>query len=128
MLDQVAENAVLDLSTMAQEISHGSLDLKGSVAAIASLRSACGPSAEGSASPEAPEAMVYAGGAIKRQIEYRIVEDAADWWDARVTVDGDTSNAMTAYVYFGQAAPPQGFVVASLAEERSEFLVFRNGA
>jgi hypothetical protein len=72
---------------MAQEISYGSFDLKGSVAAIASLRSACGPGAEDSASPEAPEGVVY----------------------------------------FGRSAPPPGFIVALLAEDRSEFLVFRDG-
>ena len=34
---------------------------------------------------------------------------------------------MTAYSYFGNAAPPRGLVVALLGEDRSEFLVFRGG-
>lgn len=44
-----------------------------------------------------------------------------------MTVNGETLKAMTAYSYFGQSAPPPGFVVALLAEDRSEFLVFRDG-
>ena len=105
VLDQIARNAVLDLSMIDQEVSYGIFDLKGSGAAIASLRSACGRGADGFASPEAPEGMVYCGGgAIKRQIEYRILENAKDRWNARVTVNGETVKAMTAYSDFGQSA------------------------
>lgn len=79
-------------------------------------------------SAEAPEGVVYCGGgAIKRQIEYSIRRNPAEKWDARVTVNGQTIRAMTAYSYFGNAAPPRGFVVALLGEDRSEFLVFRDG-
>ncbi|WP_269752053.1 hypothetical protein [Thiocapsa bogorovii] len=41
-----------------------------------------------------------------------------------MTVNGETLEAMTAYSDFGQSARPPGFVVALLAEDRSEFLVF----
>ena len=34
---------------------------------------------------------------------------------------------MTSYSYFGNAKPPANFVVALLGEDRSEFLVFRDG-
>ncbi len=34
---------------------------------------------------------------------------------------------MTSYSFFGSAGPPAGFVVALLGEDRSEFLVFRDG-
>ncbi len=47
--------------------------------------------------------------------------------DARVTINGETIRAMTAYSYFGNSEPPRGFVVALLGEDRSEFLVFRDG-
>jgi len=98
-------------------------------AAIKSLRAACGGHAgAGKVPAEAPEGIVCCGGgAIKRQIEYVILSSPADKWDARVTVNGQTIRAMTAYSYFGKAAPPRGFVVALLGEDRSEFLVFRDG-
>lgn len=77
---------------------------------------------------EAPEGVVYCGGGkIQRQIEYRILPGASQGWNARVTINGKTIRAMTAYSYFGKAPEPQGFVVALLGEERSEFLVFRDG-
>jgi hypothetical protein len=77
---------------------------------------------------EAPEGVVYCGGgAVKRQIEYRILEKPEDKWDARVTINGEAIRAMTAYSYFGKSKPPRGFVVALLGEDRSEFLVFRLG-
>ena len=77
---------------------------------------------------EAPEGVVYCGGgAVKRPIEYRILEQPADTWDARVTVNGETIRAMTAYSYFGNYEPPRGFVVALLGEDRSEFLVVKDG-
>ena len=44
-----------------------------------------------------------------------------------VTVDGETMRAMTAYSFFGKAEVPEGFLVALLGEDRSEFLVFRDG-
>ena len=130
VLDQIARNAVLNLSMVDEDVSYGIFDLKGSGAAVKSLRSTCGSAAAGApASMEAPEGVVYCGGGgVKRQIEYVILDDAADNWDARVTVNGETIRAMTAYSYFGDAAPPKGFVVALLGEDRSEFLVFRSGS
>ena len=96
---------------------------------ISSLRAVCGKQdMGGAASVEAPEGIVYCGGgAIKRQIEYLILDDAQDKWNARVTVNGETLRAMTAYSYFGNNKPPSGFVVALLGEDRSEFLVFKDG-
>lgn len=77
---------------------------------------------------EAPEGIVYCGGGqVKRQIEYLIRQNAPDQWDATVNVNGESLRAMTAYSYFGNAEPPQGFVVALLGEDRSEFLVFKDG-
>jgi hypothetical protein len=112
-----------------QDVSYGIFDLKGSGAAIKSLRAACGPRTESSpARVEAPEGVVYCGGGgIKRQIEYRTLEKPEDKWDARVTINGETMRAMTAYSYFGNSKPPRGFVVALLGEDRSEFLVFKDG-
>ncbi len=128
VLDQIAQNAVLNLSMVDQDVSYGIFDLRGSGAAIRSLRSACGSGSARSASMEAPEGVVYCGGGqIQRQIEYVILSGAQDQWDARVTVNGDTIRAMTAYSYFGNNPPPRGFVVALLGEDRSEFLVFRDG-
>jgi hypothetical protein len=72
--------------------------------------------------------VVYCGGgAIKRTIEFTILENPTDTWDARVTVNGDTIRAMTAYSYFGHSRPPRGFVFALLGEDRSEFLIFSDG-
>jgi hypothetical protein len=112
-----------------RDVSYGIFDLKGAAAAIKSLRAACGARAASATPPaEAPEGVVYCGGgAIKRQIEYVILSNPEDKWDVRVTVNGETIKAMTAYSYFGNAAPPRGFVVALLGENRSEFLVFRDG-
>ena len=76
---------------------------------------------------EAPEGVVYCGGgAIKRQIEYIISPRSEGEWDARVTVNGETMKAMTSYSYFGDSEPAN-FVVALLAEDRGEFLVFSDG-
>jgi hypothetical protein len=129
VLDQIGKNAVLNLAMIDQDVSYGIFDLKGSGAAIKSLRAACGPRAASTPAPvEAPEGVVYCGGgAIKRQIEYRIIDKPSDQWDARVTVNGETMRAMTAYSYFGNSEPPRGFVVALLGEDRSELLIFRDG-
>ncbi len=129
ILDQIARNAVLNLSKVDQDVSYGIFDLKGSGAAIKALRTACASSAANTAaSMEAPEGVVYCGGAaVKRQIEFMILENPQDQWNARVTVNGETRPAMTAYSYFGNAQPPKGFVVALLGEDRSEFLVFKDG-
>jgi hypothetical protein len=129
VLDQIGKNAVLNLAMIDGGVSYGIFDLKGSGAAIKSLRAACGPRAESAPAPvEAPEGVLYCGGeAVKRQIEYRILERPEDKWDARVTVNGETIRAMTAYSYFGKSKPPHGFVVALLGEDRSEFLVFKDG-
>jgi hypothetical protein len=82
----------------------------------------------GSNKMEAPEGVVYCGGGgIKRQIEYNLLTNSQDKWDARVTVNGETRKAMTAYTYYGNAQAPKGFVVALLGEDRSEFLVFKDG-
>ncbi|AXI41796.1 hypothetical protein [Sulfitobacter sp. SK011] len=130
VLDQIAANAVLNLSMIDQDVSYGFFDLSGSAAAVKSLRSSCAgaDAAQDAAAVEAPEGIVYCGGgAIKRQIEYAILENAEDQWDARVTVNGETRRAMTSYSYFGSTDSPAGFVVALLGEDRSEFLVFRDG-
>jgi len=129
VLDQIGKNAVLNLAMIDQDVSYGIFDLKGSGAAIKSLRAACGPRAGRTPAPvEAPEGVVYCGGgAIKRQIEYRIIDKPEDKWDARITINGETIRAMTAYSYFGNSELPRGFVVALLGEDRSEFLVFKDG-
>ncbi len=129
VLDEIGKNAVLNLAMVDRDVSYGIFDLKGSGAAIKSLRAACGPqSASAPARIEAPEGVVYCGGgAVKRQIEYSILEQPADKWDARVTVNGETLRAMTAYSFFGKSKAPRGFVVALLGEDRSEFLVFKDG-
>jgi hypothetical protein len=135
VLDQLARNATLNLSMIDQDITYGIFSLAGSGASISSLRAACSgrsarvpPAARAPATFEAPEGVVYCGGgAVKRQIEYVILPNPRDKWDARVTVNGETIRAMTAYSFFGNSAPPRGFVVALLGEDRSEFLVFRDG-
>ena len=130
VLDQIAANAVLNLSMVDQDVSYGIFGLSGSGEAVKSLRTTCAGAgtAENAAAPEAPVGVVYCGGGdIKRQIEYAILENADDQWDARVTVNGETLRAMTSYSYFGSAESPAGFVVALLGEDRSEFLVFRDG-
>lgn len=130
ILDQIGRNAVLNISMIDQDVSYGIFDLKGSGAAIKSLRQACASSAEDRpAGIEAPEGVVYCGGgAVKRQIEFVILASPQDQWDARVTVNGESIRAMTAYSYFGSnQQPPKGFVVALLGEDRSEFLVFSDG-
>jgi len=89
VLDQMAANAVLNLSMADQEVSYGIFDLKGSGATIRALRSACASEISSTNLPEAPEGVVYCGGgAVKRQIEYMIEKNPKDQWDARVTVNG----------------------------------------
>jgi hypothetical protein len=129
VLDQLGENAILNLSMVDEDISYGIFDLKGSGAAIRSLRSACDKHyPDETSSMEAPEGVVYCGGgAIKRQIEYIILNEPDGEWDARVTVNGETMRAMTSYSYFGNSETPGNFVVALLGEDRSEFLVFSEG-
>jgi hypothetical protein len=129
VLDQIGKNAVLNLAMIDGDVSYGLFDLKGSRAAIKSLRSACSAQAGNTPAPiEAPEGVVYCGGgAVKRQIEYTILEEPEDKWDARVTINGETTRAMTAYSYFGKSQPPRGFVVALLGEDRSELLIFKDG-
>jgi hypothetical protein len=134
VLEQMAANAVLNLSMVDQDVSYGIFGLQGSGAAIGQLRRACGPmtakAGAGSGEPagrsyEAPEGLVFCGGGgIKRMIEYVIFDNAPDQWDARVTVNGETIRAMTSYSFFGNEPEPEGFVVALLGEDRSEFLVF----
>ncbi|MFD3190909.1 hypothetical protein ACFMPD_11620 [Sedimentitalea sp. HM32M-2] len=125
VLEQMAANSTLDLSMVDKNITYGVFDLTGSAAAIRSLTSACQSTA--SVSPEAPEGVVYCGGgAVKRQIEYVIIENSNSDWNATVTVNGESIKAMTAYSYFGDAEPPRGFIVALLGEDRSEFLVFED--
>ena len=129
VLDQMAANAAVNLSMIDQDVTYGIFDLKGASAAVQSLKSACRSGSAGSARPESPEGVVYCGGGgIKRQIEFLILETSDDKWNARVTVNGETIRAMTAYSYFGNTEPPAGFVVALLGEDRSEFLVFRDGS
>ena len=130
VLDQIAQNAILNLSMVDQDITYGIFTLKGSSAAVRSLRAACnsGTSASESPSMEAPEGIVYCGGgAVQRVIEYAIVGQSGNQWDAIVTVNGETVRAMTSYSFFGNSQPPAGFQVALLGEDRSEFLVFSDG-
>ena len=97
---------------------------------IVALRAEVSGSSSDSGSPPqaAPSGVVYCGGGqIKRQIEYIILENPQDQWDVRVTINGETTRAMTAYSFFGKAEPPKNFVVALLGEDRSEMLVFRRG-
>jgi hypothetical protein len=129
VLDQLAQNAVLNLAMIDRDVSYGLFDLGGSARAIQDLRAACGEVAASSSTlQEVPAGVVYCGGGgIKRQIEFTIIDNPPDKWDARVTVNGVTSRAMTAFSYFGHSQQPRGFVVALLAEDRAEFLVFRVG-
>jgi hypothetical protein len=130
VLDQIAANSVLNLSMIDQDVSYGFFDLAGSAAAVRSLRSSCAGAgaAQEAAVQEAPEGIVYCGGgAVQRVIEYAIVGQPGDQWDAIVTVNGETLRAMTSYSFFGDAQPPAGFQVALLGEDRSEFLVFSDG-
>lgn len=129
VLDQIAANAVLNLSMIDQDVSYGIFDLVGSGTAVKPLSAACTTEdGQTSASMEAPEGVVYCGGGdVKRQIEYAIFDSPQDQWDARVTVNGEILRAMTAYSFFGSRQPPQGFIVALLGEDRSEFLVFKHG-
>lgn len=96
---------------------------------ISALRTEVAGSGPENEKPQvAPSGVVYCGGGqIKRQIEYVILENPQDQWDVRVTINGATMNAMTAYSFFSKAKPPKGFVVALLGEDRSEMLVFRDG-
>ena len=128
VLDQIAENAFLRLSTAEQDSSYGTFKLRGAGTAIASLRDACQDASQRPSTPmEAPEGVVYCGGgAIKRQIEYVINPRTDGEWDTRVTVNGKTMKAMTSYSYFGDSVPAN-FVVALLAEDKGEFLVFSDG-
>ncbi len=129
VLDQLAANASVNLSMIDQDVSYGIFDLKGSSAAIRSLRSACDSEVSQEASYEAPEGIVYCGGgAIERVIEPVILDNPEGEWDARVTVNGESIRAMTAYSFFGNSEPPAGFVVALLGEDRSEFLIFKEGS
>jgi len=130
VLDEIAANAILNLSMADQDVSYGIFSLKGSSWAIRSLRSACGSASQTeSSATEAPEGVVYCGGGqVQRRIEYLIRDDAPDQWDAIVTINGGTVRAMTSYSYFGNAETPRGFVVALLGEDRSEFFVFKDGS
>lgn len=138
VLDQMMRNAAVNLALIDRDVTYGIFDLAGSASAIKSLRNACGARAPAAAAPVArpaqgiaavPEGVVYCGGgAIKRQIEFVILANPSDQWDARVTVDGQARRAMTSYSYFGKRQPTRGFVVALLGEDRSEFLVFHDGS
>lgn len=125
VLDQIAANAVLNLSMVDQDISYGIFDLKGSAAAIRSLRGYCGNNNQASSSQGGVGGAFYCG--PTGEIEYVKLGNVADEWDARVTHRGNTLRAMTSYSYFGNSQPPQGFEVALLGEDRSEFLVFNDG-
>lgn len=127
VLEQLAANATVNISMIDQDISYGIFGLRGSSKAIRFLKSSCGRSGShgsASSSPEAPEGIVYCGG--QRQIEYVILDGSSSDWNAFVTVNGQTTRAMTSYSYFGNAQPPRGFVVALLGEDRSELFVFQD--
>ena len=128
VLEQLAENAVLNLSMVDRDVSYGIFSLQGSATVIRSLREACDGAPPGpTVSPGLPSGQAYCGGGgIKRRIVFSILDNPQDKWDARVTVNDETIRAMTAYSYFGSRAQPPNFVVALLGEDRSEFLVFRD--
>lgn len=129
VLTQLAKNRVLNLAMVDEDTSYGIIKLKGSHVAIKELRSRCAERAsEPARSFEIPKGVVYCGGdVIKRRIKFHILDNPEGEWDARVTVNGQTIRAMTAFSYFGNSKIPRGFVVALLGEDRSEFLVFRDG-
>ena len=129
VLQQMAENTKLNIAMADSDDSYGTLALEGSRDTVTSLRAACSQQRPvDTANMEAPEGVVYCGGgAVKRQIEFLVLDKPDDEWDARVTVNGKTIRAMTSYSYFGNAETPRGFAVALLGEDRSEFLVFREG-
>jgi hypothetical protein len=98
--------------------------------AVGTLASGCTGVAHSmaTASVEMPSASAFCGnGTDPGQIEYVILEQSDGEWDALVTVDGRPIRAMTAYSYFGNSRPPEGFVVALLAEDGFEVLVFTSG-
>ena len=70
VLDQLARNASVDLSMIDRDVTYGIFDLKGSGAAIKSLRAVCSGSGQQATTPiEAPEGVVYCGGgAVQRVI------------------------------------------------------------
>lgn len=75
-----------------------------------------------------PEGVKFCGGdAVQREISYTFLNEVADGYDVAVTVNGADQRAMSAFSYFGNAEAPEGFVVALLAEDRGEFLVFDLG-
>jgi hypothetical protein len=122
ILDQIAQNAVLNLSMVDHDVSYGIFSLQGSSATIKSLRASCGSNASIS------QGNVYCGvGAVQGVIEYAITGQSGDQWDAVITVNGETVRAMTSYSFFGNTEPPAGFQVALLAEDRSELIVFSDG-
>jgi hypothetical protein len=123
VLDQLAANAAVNLSMIDREVTYGILSLKGAGSAIRSLRKACA-----ARRPEAPQGVVYCGGGgIKRQIEFRVLSQSGDGWNARVTVNGETARARVKYDYFGDQPAPGNFVFSLQREDRAEFLVFREG-
>ena len=130
VLDQLARNAAVNLSMIDRDVTYGIFDLKGSGAVIKSLKAACsGAGSQVGSGMEAPEGVVYCGGGeVQRVIEYAIVGQSGDQWDAVVTINGARVRAMTAYSYFGNSTPPKGFKVALLGEDQSEFLVFQDGS
>jgi hypothetical protein len=89
VLDQIGKNAVRNLAMIDGDVGYGIFALEGSGAAIKSLRAACGPrAASDPARIGAPEGVIYCGGgAVVRQIEFRILEKPENKWDARVTVN-----------------------------------------
>ncbi|TYC66344.1 hypothetical protein FMN63_18505 [Stappia sp. BW2] len=80
------------------------------------------------ASVETPEGNIFcSGGEAPRRIGYQILDRADGEWDALVMIDGTKIRAMTAYSYFGNSKPPNGFVVALLGEDGSVVLVYGDG-
>ncbi|MEH6585184.1 MAG: hypothetical protein V7720_01430 [Halioglobus sp.] len=129
VLEQMASNTTLNIAMADRDDSYGVLPLQDAQQAITSLRTSCSEPKPVNAAPmEAPEGIVYCGGgAIKRQIEFLVLDAPEDEWNARVTINGKTSRAMTSYSYFGNAKTPRNFVFALLGEERWEMLVFHEG-
>ena len=80
------------------------------------------------ASVKTPQSSIFCSdGEVPRRIGYQILDRADGEWDALVTVDGTKIRAMTAYSYFGNSKPPNGFVVALLGEDGSVVLVYGDG-
>ncbi|MBO9401803.1 hypothetical protein [Shimia sp. R9_3] len=127
--DQVAKGQRLEFSEIGSDLRYASFDLSGSAKAIQSLKEICPISGTAIVDTGYDSHATYCGGGgIKREIAFEMLEEPSSEWDALITVNDATTRAMTAYSYFGNSKPPAHFVVALLGEDRSELLIFDNGA